>query len=275
MEANASAGLDPVQESLGQKSADSSDTTQDTHWRTLVQLTDVLRTYTFTELSALLEVNESTLRKRWWDKLETAYQHCPEALRVEVRTTKAGSRPVFAFTEFGLQVFQEFKAANEEGYSDRYLQAVALQYPAPTAPETPPQAEPTAVTVEVGNHQLVLSAPDLPQTYSLETLRTDEALQFDDPLAIAAQFLVIADQVQAAMETDISQREQKLAATRQAKDTIAAKAQELKLEQRLYKQQTHLIDTAQTHETQSLQTALSTLQNLGKPTAPTDSPTGE
>lgn len=151
MEANASAGLEPVQESFEQKPADSSDTTQDTHWRTLVQLTDMPRTYTFTELSALLEVNESTLRKRWWEKLELAYQYCPEALRVEVRTTKAGS-PVFAFTEFGLQVFQEFKAANEEGYGDRYLQAVALQYPAPTAPEQSPEPEPATVTVEVGNH---------------------------------------------------------------------------------------------------------------------------
>ncbi len=77
------------------------------------------------------------------------------------------------------------------------------------------------------------------------------------------------------MDADIEQREQKLAATRQAKDTIAAKAQELKLEQRFYKERTHFIDTAQTHETQSLQTALSALQGLGKSTAPTDPPTGD
>jgi hypothetical protein len=173
MEPLTGAGLEPVQESLGQKTADCSDTTQDTHWRTLVQLTDVPRTYTFAELSALLEVNESTLRKRWWEKLELAYQHCPEALRVEVRTTKAGS-PVFAFTEFGLQVFQEFKAANESGYGDRYLQAVALQYPVPTAPAPPQEAEPAAFTVEVGNHAIVLAPPQLPQTYSLETLRQSE-----------------------------------------------------------------------------------------------------
>jgi len=166
METKAGAGLEPVQESCGQTEAALGDTTQDTHWRKFGLLTDLPRTYTFTELSELLAVNESTLRKRWWEKLETAYQHCPEALRVEVRTTKAGS-PVFAFTEFGLQVFQEFKAANEEGYGDRYLQAVALQYPAPTAPEQLPEAEPPAVTVEVGNHQIVLAQPQLPQTYSL------------------------------------------------------------------------------------------------------------
>ncbi len=133
--------------------------------------------------------------------------------------------------------------------------------------QTGEESEQPVVRVEMGNHQLVLSAPDLPQTYSLGALRTGESVQFEDPLAIAAQFLVIADQVQAAMESDIQQREQKLAATRQAKDTIAAKAQELKLEQRLYKERTHLIDTAQTHETQGLQQSLTTLQSLGKPPA--------
>jgi hypothetical protein len=64
MEPLAGAGLEPVQESFGQKTINCSDTSRDSSWRKLVQLTDVPRTYTFTELSELLEVNESTLRKR-------------------------------------------------------------------------------------------------------------------------------------------------------------------------------------------------------------------
>ena len=263
MEAKASAGLEPVKESFGQKTTDCSDMAQGTHWRKLVQLTDLPQTYTFTELSELLEVNESTLRKRWWEKLETAYQHCSEALRVEVRTTKAGS-PVFAFTAFGLQVFQEFKAANEEGYGDRYLQAVALQYPTPTAPEQLPEAEPAVVNVEVGNHTIVLTQPELRQTYSLESLRQSEVVAFDDPLAIAAQFLQTADALTEEMQRDIRVREQKLQQTQQAKAAIAEKATEFKLEARLYRERTEMLATAQSQETQTLQQSLATLQNLGK-----------
>ncbi len=274
METKAGTGLEPVQESCGQKTADCSDASQDNHWRKLIQLTDVPRTYTFTELSALLEVNESTLRKRWWEKLELAYQHCPEALRVAVRTTKAGS-PVFAFTEFGLQVFQAFKAANEEGYGDRYLQAMALQYPALVEPEALAPDPTTTVTVETGNHQLVLTTPHLPQTYSLEGLRADTAIQFEDPLALAAQFLEAADLVTNAMQADLQQREAQLNQTRQAKDAIAKKATELHLEQRLYQERAHYIDTTQTRETASLQETLRTLQALGKPPAPSTPTTGD
>ena len=233
--------------------------------------TDGFRTWNWVEAATAIEINESTLRRVWWeDVLEPAFRHCPTPLRVVTRTVKKSGRQLEEFTAFGLQVLQAYKAA--KAASDRtaelFLAEARAQYPGLTAPapdHTPVSNSP--VTVEVGNHQLVLSAPELPQTYSLETLRADEALQFEDPLAIAAQFLVIADQVQAAMATDINQREQKLAGTRQAKDTIAAKAQDLKLEQRLYKERTHFIDTAQTHETQSLQTALNTLQVLGKPQA--------
>lgn len=243
---------------------------------------DDFRTWNWGEAATAIGINESTLRKVWWeDALEPAFRHCPIPLRVVTRTVKKSGRQLEEFTAFGLQVLQAYKTAKDtsDRTAERFLAEVKASYPVVQKPthSTPeqPSRQPLNVRVEVGNHQLVLAAPKLPQTYSLETLRADEALQFEDPLAIAAQFLVIADQVQAAMEADIDQREQKLVETRQAKDTIAAKAQELKLEQRFYKERTHFIDTAQTHETQSLQTALSALQGLGKPTAPTDSPTGE
>jgi hypothetical protein len=136
----------------------------------------------------------------------------------------------------------------------------------------PPEVEPVAVekpavTVEIGNHVLVLSQPELPQTYSLESLRQSEVIAFDDPLAIAAQFLETADVLTAEMQRDIRVREQKLQQTQQAKAAIAEKANEFKLEARLYRERTAMLATAQSQETQGLQQSLTTLQNLGKPPA--------
>jgi hypothetical protein len=70
--------------------------------------------------------------------------------------------------------------------------------------------------------------------------------------------------VTSAMQQDIQRREAKLNQTRQAKEKIARKAAELHLEKRLYQQQTHMIDTAQTSETDALQQSLAALQDLGK-----------
>ena len=135
-------------------------------------------------------------------------------------------------------------------------------------PETEPVAvEKPAVSVEVGNHVIVLSQPELPQTYSLESLRQSEVVAFDDPLAIAAQFLQTADALTEEMQRDIRVREHKLQQTQQAKAAIAEKATEFKLEARLYRERTAMLATAQSQETQSLQQSLTTLQNLGKPPA--------
>ena len=128
-----------------------------------------------------------------------------------------------------------------------------------------PEPDKQAVTVEIGNHQLVLTQPELPQTYSLESLRQSEVVAFDDPLAIAAQFLQTADVLTAEMHKDIRVREQKLQQTQQAKAAIAEKAAEFKLEARLYRERTEMLATAQSQETQGLQQSLTTLQNLGKP----------
>ncbi|MBD2072693.1 hypothetical protein H6F86_02070 [Phormidium sp. FACHB-592] len=128
----------------------------------------------------------------------------------------------------------------------------------------PESAKQQPVTVEVGNHQIVLAQPDLSQTYSLESLWQSEVAAFDDPLAIAAQFLQTADVLTAEMQRDIRLREHKLQQTQQAKATIAEKATEFKLEARLYRERTEMLATAQSQETQTLQQSLATLQNLGK-----------
>lgn len=128
-----------------------------------------------------------------------------------------------------------------------------------------PTAVPTAVPVEVGNHQIVLSNPQLPNLYSLESLRHTEAVTIEDPLAVAAQFLQVADGLTSAMQADIQAREARLNQTRQAKAAITDKARELQIESRLYRETTRQLDTALTGETQDLQQALAALHSLGKP----------
>lgn len=120
------------------------------------------------------------------------------------------------------------------------------------------------ITVETGNHHIVLSQPKLPETYSLEKLRSSESTGFEDPLAIAEQFLQAADQIVEVMQADIDAREQRLSQTKKAKARIDAKTAELALEARLYRLQASQIDSAQTQETQDLQSSLSALQQLGK-----------
>ena len=131
-------------------------------------------------------------------------------------------------------------------------------------PEAPTEAT-TAIAVEAGNHQMILAAPTLPQQYSLESLRTGEAVSFEDPLAIAAEFLQASDMVLAGMNADIQARQQKLKQTQAAKDAIAQKRQKLELEARLYQLQTQQLDESLTEETAELQAQLAELQRLGKP----------
>lgn len=138
------------------------------------------------------------------------------------------------------------------------------------SPAPEPAATPVQATVETGNHYLVLSTPQLPQTYSLEGLRQFDAIGFEDPLALAAKFLQDADLVQVAMQQDIALRQQRLTQTQQAKDAIAAKTQQLQLEARLYSLQAGHLDTALTNETQALTESLQQLNRMGKPTHPVE-----
>lgn len=126
------------------------------------------------------------------------------------------------------------------------------------------------LTVETGNHCNTLVSPELGEmSFSLERFRASdvEALMFENPSSVADQFAMVADRLVDAMDADIQQREQSLKATKDAQSKVAAKAQDLKLEQRLYRDRARDIDKAQTSETQALQDAVRALQNLGKPQA--------
>lgn len=133
------------------------------------------------------------------------------------------------------------------------------------APVETEQAIAPTVTVEVGNHHMVVASPQLPQTYSLEVLRNSEALAFDDPLSMAAQYLTAGDGLISAMGADIQARQDRLNQAKQAKEAIAAKKQQLELEARLYQLQTQQLDGALSSETAELQKQLAALQQMGKP----------
>jgi hypothetical protein len=108
-------------------------------------------------------------------------------------------------------------------------------------------------------------------TVDLGQFRDSEALVIADPLDVAHQFLATADHIQNALAADIAAREARLQQTRKAQQQIEAKAQQLALEQRLYRLQAAQLDQAQTEETHALAANLEALQALGKP-QPAESP---
>lgn len=236
-------------------------------------------TWNWTEAATEVGVNESTLRKVWWEEaIEPAFRYSPMPLRVVTRTVKRSGRQIEEFTAAGIEVLRGYKAAKERGdrAAEMFLAEARAKYPAPDPSIEPIQTQPekplnVTIEVESGNHKIVVPPPVLPQSYSLEGLRHIESIEIEDPLALADQFLEAADFVQDAMQRDIEQREQKLQQTRKAKTAITAKAQELKLEQRLYRERANQVSAAQSEETQALQDALDVLQGLGKPTATTSS----
>ena len=240
------------------------------------------QTWNWTEAAAEININESTLRKVWWEKkLEPAFLHCPDPLRVTTRTTGSG-RQIAEFTAGGIKVLKAYKAALTQGdrAAEVFLATARAKYPALQTPdpvplaETEPASQQThAVTVDSGT-TVIVTAPELPQIYSLETFQTTESIELDDPLALAAQIVQAVDHVQTAVQQDIDRKQQKLNDTRKAKDLVTARVQELKLEQRFYREKNTQISTAQTEDTQALQDLAALLQKLGKPSAPATSSVG-
>lgn len=124
------------------------------------------------------------------------------------------------------------------------------------------------VTIETGNHCTTLATTSYQgQTYDLATFRDPqtEALVLDDPAAAADEFLAVADNLVGAMQQDITARQQRLQQTQQAQQRVAAKAQELQFESRLYRAQAQTLDQQQTATSQQLGETLQALQAMGKP----------
>lgn len=156
---------------------------------------------------------------------------------------------------------QELRIDTSEGVSSADVDRLRHEFDrAPTEPEPVP----VQPLVEAGNHQIVLSTPQLPVQFNLESLRFGESITFEDPLAVATQFIEVADQISDAMDTDLDNRKAKLHQTKQAKAAITAKATALKLQQQRYQERAYRIDSEQSEQTDSLKEALELLQALGK-----------
>jgi len=122
------------------------------------------------------------------------------------------------------------------------------------------------LTIHQGNHCQTLHIASMDGlTIDLGQFRNSQSLVVEDPVAAAQKFLAAADLIQNALANDIQDRQERLQATKEAQAAVAARAQELALEQRLYRLQTAQIDQATTEESKALANALGALQSLGKP----------
>ena len=196
--------------------------------------------HTFQSIAAQADCSKRTVQT-WWEKAKTAHG--------ELGTIAGEGQP---------RVFTDHEVA------------LLVTYRSNRSKPSPPNAQKVDVTVETGNHCRALVNPEINgATFSLDHFRADdiEALVFDDPDAIAVTALEVMDQIIQGMDADIKVREQRLQKTRAAQDKVTAKAQELQLEKRLYRDRARDLDTAQTTGTQALQDAMVTLQTLGKPAA--------
>ena len=230
------------------------------------QLATQLTTF-FQDDLGLEPISKATLKNKWLGR-EGRVTRLYEGLAVPSLKTESGR-----VTPFGISAVADFVLAVHLGsipYDD-YRTEVRSRYPVkPIASPIELSPEPSAnlaIEVEADHRKMVLVSPVLPQSYTLESLHQVESIELQDPLRLAHQFLEAADLVQTAMQRDIEQREQKLRQTRHAKHAVATKAQELKLEQRLYRERANQVAALTSEETESLQGALSTLQALGKPVA--------
>lgn len=134
-----------------------------------------------------------------------------------------------------------------------------------TAPPVP-DGDDLEMTISTGNHCTPLDVPEFDGlTVDLGQFRDSEVFIVEDPLQAAERFLQAADRIQDALDNDIAAREQRLNRTKKARAMVAARAQELSLEQRLYRLQTSQLDGATTEETTALADAMEQMQGLGKP----------
>lgn len=134
-----------------------------------------------------------------------------------------------------------------------------------------PSPAPTVPHVDVGSGKMTIATPQLPAQFDLGGLRSGQVQAFENPLDVAQQFVAAAQGITAAMQQDIDQRRMQLEQTKAAKDAVAAQAEKLTLEARLYQLQTDQLDRDTTEETQKLQQRLAELQALGKPPSSEDS----
>ncbi|MEM9804531.1 MAG: hypothetical protein AAF959_04570 [Cyanobacteria bacterium P01_D01_bin.56] len=140
-----------------------------------------------------------------------------------------------------------------------------------TADKTPDEfvtqaVTPIAITVVEGNHRNTLAAPQFPAEFNLGSMRSELAAVdvHEDPLALAEQFISGADSLMDAMAEDEKTMAQKIAQTRQARQAVSRKVDQLKRRNDIYSLRTELLADRQNVETSALNEDFSVLQSMGK-----------
>lgn len=154
-----------------------------------------------------------------------------------------------------------------EGLSDAAVKAAKAEFLGTPEQASAENAHTALVTIESGNHRTALDTPEISLSVDLARFRDIESVSFDDPLALAEQFLEAADLVEAGMQADIDRQRKQLEATEQARKQIESKAQELNIKRHLYSDRINDLASRQTVSTADLQQALKDLNSLGKPSA--------
>ena len=171
--------------------------------------------------------------------------------------------------------YQSFKAvgAKQENNSILYtreawtqiLESVGLSYPVSTDESVPLTTTPTEIQVFTGNHRNTLAVPQFPTEFNLGSLRSELATvdAHEDPLALAEQFINGADSLMTAMAEDEKAMAQKIAQTRQARQAVGRKVDQLKRRNDIYSLRTELLADRQNVETAALNEDFSVLQSMG------------
>ncbi|MEM1240367.1 MAG: hypothetical protein AAGI45_11050 [Cyanobacteria bacterium P01_H01_bin.26] len=143
--------------------------------------------------------------------------------------------------------------------------ANTAQQPDATGTDTP--VTPTEIQVFTGNHRNTLASPQFPTEFNLGSLRSELATvsAHDDPLALAEQFINGADSLMDAMSQDEKAMAQKIAQTRQARQAVGRKVDQLKRRNDIYALRTELLADRQNVETAALNDDFEVLQSMGKP----------
>ncbi|NEP56702.1 MAG: hypothetical protein F6K31_06710 [Symploca sp. SIO2G7] len=125
---------------------------------------------------------------------------------------------------------------------------------------------PVAITVVEGNHRNTLEPPQFPTEFDLGSMRSELATVdvHDDPLALAEQFINGADSLMDAMEQDEKAMAQKIAQTRQARQAVGRKVDQLKRRNDIYSLRSELLADRQNVETAALNEDFEVLQSMGK-----------
>ncbi|NEP60627.1 MAG: hypothetical protein F6K31_27120 [Symploca sp. SIO2G7] len=175
-----------------------------------------------------------------------------------------------AFKASGLRESENNQILYAASDWEAILSDVGYVYPACSEESEQPDATsddtPVVITVVEGNHRNTLAAPQFPTEFNLGSMRSELATvaAHDDPLALAEQFINGADSLMDAMAEDEKAMAQKIAQTRQARQAVGRKVDQLKRRNDIYALRTELLADRQNVETSALNNDFEVLQSMGK-----------